>query len=94
MRRGRQSHRRAPPGDEGVDIAAAQLAAATRRLHDHRRGGRHLRGVTVGEWPPNVFSGQDATDQIPILRAIVTSDLHNLVFQRDYRIVPATTPVR
>jgi len=29
----------------------------------------------------NVFSVQDAADQLPILRAIATSDLHNLVFQ-------------
>ncbi|MEV5017947.1 hypothetical protein ACIGW1_07015 [Streptomyces sp. NPDC053780] len=26
---------------------------------------------------------------IPVLRAIVAADLHNLVFQRDWRIVPA-----
>jgi hypothetical protein len=26
---------------------------------------------------------------VPVLRAIATADLHNLVFQRDYRIVPA-----
>jgi hypothetical protein len=50
----------------------------------------HLRGVTVGEWPLNVFTAADAVDQVPTLRAIVTADLHNLVFRRDYRIVPAT----
>ena len=51
----------------------------------------HLRGATVGDWPLNVSSAQDAADQLPILRAIATSDLHNLVFQADYRIVPAVT---
>ena len=51
----------------------------------------HLRGATVGDWPLNVFSVQDATDQLPILRAIATSDLHNLVFQSEYRIIPAIT---
>jgi hypothetical protein len=51
----------------------------------------HLRGATVGDWPLNVFSVQDATDQLPILRAIAISDLHNLVFQSDYRIIPAVT---
>lgn len=51
----------------------------------------HLRGATVGEWPLNVFSEQDAADQIPTLQAIVAGDLHNLVFQRDFRVVPATT---
>jgi hypothetical protein len=49
----------------------------------------HLRGGTVGDWPLNVFDVQDAKDQLPILRAIATSDLHNLVFQADYRIIPA-----
>jgi hypothetical protein len=49
----------------------------------------HLRGATVGDWPLNVFTVHDAVDQLPIMRAIVTGDLHNLVFQADYRIVPA-----
>jgi hypothetical protein len=49
----------------------------------------HLRGGTVGDWPLNVFSVHDAADQLPILRAIAATDLHNLVFQADYRIVPA-----
>ena len=48
----------------------------------------HLRGATVGDWPLNVFNVQDATDQLPILRAIITSDLHNVVFQADYRLIP------
>ena len=51
----------------------------------------HLRGGTVGDWPLNMSSVQDATDQVPILRAIATADLHNLVFQADYRIIPAVT---
>ncbi len=51
----------------------------------------HLRGATLGDWPLNVLSAQDATDQLPILRAIATADLHNLVFQADYRIIPAVT---
>lgn len=51
----------------------------------------HLRGATVRDWPLNVFNSQDATDQLPIVRAIATGDLHNLVFQSDYRIIPAVT---
>jgi len=51
----------------------------------------HLRGGTVGDWPLNVLSVHDASDQLPILRAIATGDLHNLVFQADYRIIPAVT---
>lgn len=50
----------------------------------------HLRGATVGVWPLNVFSAADAAAELPTLRAIASADLHNLVFQRDYRIVPAT----
>jgi hypothetical protein len=56
-------------------------------------GGRfhhpHLRGTTVQDWPLNVFSDEDAAAQLSILRAIASSDLHNLVYRSDYRIVPA-----
>ena len=51
----------------------------------------HLRGATVGDWPLNVFTEQDAADQLTVLRAIATAELHNLVFQADYRIIPAVT---
>jgi hypothetical protein len=50
----------------------------------------HLRGGTVGDWPLNVFTQEQAAEELPTLRAIVVADLHNLVFQSDYRIVPAT----
>jgi len=49
----------------------------------------HLRGTTVHDWPLNVFSDQDAAAQLSVLRAIASSDLHNLVYHADYRIVPA-----
>src|SRR5712671_2037163 len=51
----------------------------------------HLRGTTVHDWPLNVFSDQDAAEQLSILRAIASSDLHNLVYRADYRIVPVVT---
>jgi hypothetical protein len=51
----------------------------------------HLRGTTVFDWPLNVFSDEDAAAQLCILRAIASSDLHNLVFRAGYRIVPAVT---
>jgi hypothetical protein len=51
----------------------------------------HLRGTTVHDWPLNVFSDEDVVAQLPILRAIASSDLHNLVFRADHRIVPAVT---
>jgi hypothetical protein len=50
----------------------------------------HLRGTTVHDWPLNVFSDEDAA-QLSVLRAIASSDLHNLVYRADYRIVPAVT---
>ncbi|CAL9535338.1 hypothetical protein SUDANB6_04141 [Streptomyces sp. enrichment culture] len=49
----------------------------------------HLRGATVHDWPLNVFTPEQAAAEVPTLRVIATGDLHNLVFQRDYRIVPA-----
>ncbi len=49
----------------------------------------HLRGTTVHDWPLNVFSDEDAAAQLSVLRAIASSDLHNLVYRADYRIVPA-----
>ncbi|HEY0716204.1 MAG TPA: hypothetical protein VGD68_01205 [Streptosporangiaceae bacterium] len=51
----------------------------------------HLRGATVGTWPLNVFDDDQARAELPVLRAIAAADLHNLVFERDFRIVPATT---
>ncbi|MEU1393408.1 MULTISPECIES: hypothetical protein [unclassified Nonomuraea] len=52
----------------------------------------HLRGATVGEWPLNVADAAQAAELVPVLRAIAAADLHNLVFQRDWRIVPALHP--
>jgi hypothetical protein len=49
----------------------------------------HLRGTTVHDWPLNVFNREQAADMLPVLGAIVAADLHNLVFQRDFRIIPA-----
>ena len=61
-------------------------------------GGRfhhpHLRGATVHDWPLNVFNEEDAAAQLSLLRAIASSDLHNLVYRADYRIVPAVTATR
>jgi hypothetical protein len=54
----------------------------------------HLRGTTVHDWPLNVFSEEDAAALLSILRAIASSDLHNLVYLSDYRIVPVVTANR
>ena len=66
-------------------------------LQAHFGGGfhhPHLRGTTVRDWPLNVFTDEDAASQLFILRAIASSDLHNLVYRADYRIVPAVTGSR
>ncbi len=49
----------------------------------------HLQGGTVGDWPLNVFDDTQAAVELWALRAVASADLHNLVFQRDYRIIPA-----
>jgi hypothetical protein len=51
----------------------------------------HLRGGTVGDWPLNVFDEEQAAAELPTLRAIASAEIHNLVFQRDYRIIPAVS---
>ena len=49
----------------------------------------HLQGGTAGDWPLNVFNAEQAAAELPTVRAIASADIHNLVFQRDYRIIPA-----
>lgn len=75
------------PEQEQAGISPVTLEA----FFGHRFHHPHLRGATVGVWPLNVFSDDDAAAELPTLRAIAAADLHNLVFQRDYRIVPAIT---
>lgn len=51
----------------------------------------HLRGATAGDWPLNVFDAGQAAAALPTFRAIAAADLHNLVFQAGWQIVPAIT---
>jgi hypothetical protein len=91
--------RRTPAGGLNASWALSwpeQLAAGVQpiMLQVYFGGGfhhPHLRGTTVHDWPLNVFSSEDAAAQLSILRAIASSDLHNLVYSSDYRIVPAVT---
>lgn len=50
----------------------------------------HLRGGTVHDWPLNVLTEEQATAKLTTFREIASAEVHNLVFQRDYRIIPAT----
>lgn len=54
----------------------------------------HLCGATVGYWPLNIFSESEAAGELATLRAVAAADLHNLVFQSDFRIIPAVTADR
>jgi hypothetical protein len=49
----------------------------------------HLQGATLGDWPLNVFDMEQASAVLPTLRDIASAEVHNLVFQADYRIIPA-----
>jgi hypothetical protein len=69
---------------------AAQISPVIIRAH-YGAGAHHphLGGGTVGDWPLNVLDEKQAAAEVPTLRAIAAADLHNLVFQSDYRIIPA-----
>jgi hypothetical protein len=73
------------PEQRAAGVPPVELRAHFERAFHHP----HLRGTTVGDWPLNVFSASDAEGQLPVLRAIVAADVHNLVFRTDYSIVPA-----
>ena len=69
---------------------AAGIAPVTLRAHYGTEFHHpHLRSGTAGDWPLNVFDETQAAAYLPILRAMASADLHNLVLQRDYRIIPA-----
>ncbi|MDX6329658.1 MAG: hypothetical protein QOI83_2041 [Streptomycetaceae bacterium] len=54
----------------------------------------HLRGGTVHDWPLNVFTEEQAAGKLATFREIASAEVHNLVFKRDYRIIPATVDKR
>lgn len=76
---------------------AEQRAAGIPPITIHAYYGRgfhhpHLRGGTVKEWPLNVFTPVQAAQELPILRAIASAEIHNLVFLADFTIVPSSKP--
>ncbi|SEN42081.1 hypothetical protein E3O25_03965 [Cryobacterium sp. TMT1-3] len=74
------------PGQSAAGIPPITLEAYYGRGFHHP----HLRGGTVRDWPLNVFTPEQAAEELPTLRAIVAAELHNLVFLADFSIVPAT----
>ncbi|MGA7827939.1 MAG: hypothetical protein WCA04_09780 [Geobacteraceae bacterium] len=75
------------PEQKHAKIPPITLEASYGRNFHHP----HLRGGSVGVWPLNVFSAEDAATELPTLRTIASAELHNLVFQSNYLIVPRTT---
>jgi hypothetical protein len=75
------------PEQEQAGIPPITLEA----FYGHTFHHPHLRGGTVGTWPLNVFSADDAAAELATLRSIASADLHNLVFRSNFRIVPAIT---
>ena len=76
------------PGQRATGIEPVTIRAWYGAAFHHP----HLRGGTTGDWPLNVFTPEQAAAELPTLRAIAAADAHNLVFQRDVRIIPVSEP--
>jgi hypothetical protein len=50
----------------------------------------HLSGSTAGFWPFQVTSAADAERQKSVLAAIVELELHQRIFETDWRILPVS----
>lgn len=50
----------------------------------------HLAGSTVGYWPFQVTSEADAERQKGILASIVELELHQRIYETDWRIIPVS----
>jgi hypothetical protein len=50
----------------------------------------HLSGTTAGSWPFQVTSAADAERQRGVLAAIVELELHERIFQTDWRLLPVS----
>jgi hypothetical protein len=70
----------------GIEPILVRAYFGTAFLHPHLQSG------TVGDWPLNVFTDEQAARELPTFRALAAADAHNLVFQLggDIRIIPAT----
>ena len=75
---------RAAVSRHGGPVAPVQVIAWFRRSFNHA----HLRGSTAGDWPLQVVSAEDATRQLPIVRAIVEAELHQRIYEGRYPVMP------
>jgi hypothetical protein len=69
---------------DGGPVGPVQVIAWFRRSFNHA----HLRGSTAGDWPLQVTSTEDATRQLPIVRAIVEAELHQKIYDGRYPVMP------
>ena len=76
--------------------AAGMSPIVIRAYFGHGFAHPHLQSGTMGDWPLNVFDEEQATTELPTLRAMAAADIHNLVFQLggDIRVIPATVKGR
>jgi hypothetical protein len=68
----------------GGPVGPVQVIAWFRRTFNHA----HLRGSTAGDWPLQVTTTDDATRQLPIVRAIVEAELHQKIYEGRYPMMP------
>lgn len=71
------------PDQRSAGIAPVQIAArfAPGRLHPH------LGATRARDWPLSVLDDDDAERQLPLLRVLVETELHQRVFESDWRVV-------
>jgi hypothetical protein len=69
---------------DGGPVAPVQVIVWFRRSFNHA----HLRGSTAGDWPLQVTTTEDATRQLPIVRAIVEAELHQRIYEGRYPVMP------
>jgi hypothetical protein len=75
---------RAAVSRDGGPVPPVQVIAWFRRSFNHA----HLRGSTAGDWPLQVINTEDATRQLPIVRAIVEAELHQRIYEGRYPVMP------
>ncbi len=71
------------PDQRDAGVAPVQVAArfAPGRLHPH------LGATRARDWPMAVYDDADAARQLPLLRLLAESELHQRVFEADWRVV-------
>jgi hypothetical protein len=71
------------PDQQAAGVEPVQIAAryAPGRLHPH------LGATRARDWPMSVLDDADAQRQLPLLRLLAESELHQRIFDADWRVV-------